>query len=130
VGGKKRKIKIPAGVNDGSRINFGDFILSIDVKPHDTFQRDGDDIYARVQIPYSLAVLGGLIKVPTLEGETKIRIRPGTPSGIMIRLRGKGAPRLRGSGRGDEYVRVNIIVPEGLSREQRDAIEELEKKGL
>jgi DnaJ-class molecular chaperone len=130
VGGKKRKIKIPAGVNDGSRINFGDFILSIDVKPHDTFQRDGDDIYVRVQIPYSLAVLGGLIEVPTLDGDTKIRIRPGTQSGIMIRLRGKGVPRLRGSGRGDQYVRINIEVPDGLTRDQKELFEELKKTGL
>src|SRR3972149_1523866 len=116
VGGKRRKIKIPAGVDDGSRINFGDFILSIDVKPHETFQRDGDDIYVRVAVPYSLAVLGGLIDVPTIDGEAKIRIRPGTLSGVMIRLRGKGVFRLRGSGRGDEYVRINILVPDKISR--------------
>ena len=130
VGGKRRKIKIPAGVDDGSRINFGDFILSIDVKPHETFQRDGDDIYVRVAVPYSLAVLGGLIDVPTIDGEAKIRIRPGTLSGTMIRLRGKGVPRLRGGGWGDEYVRLNILVPDKVSRGQKELFEELKKTGL
>jgi DnaJ-class molecular chaperone len=130
VGGKKRKIKIPAGVDDGSRINFGDFILSVDVKPHEIFQRDGADIYVKVAIPYSLAVLGGFINVPTIEGNTKIRIRPGTQSGVMIRLKGKGAPHLRGNGRGDEYVRLNISVPEKLNREQKEAVEGLEKEGF
>jgi DnaJ-class molecular chaperone len=130
VGGKKRKIKIPPGVSDGSRINFGDFILSINVKPHETFQRDGDDIHIRIAIPFSLAVLGGLISVPTVDGETKIRIRPGTQSGTMIRLGGKGAPRLRGGGRGDQYVRISVIVPEKLTHEQKEALERIKNEGL
>lgn len=130
VGGKKRKIKIPAGVDEGSRINFGDFILSINIRPHDIFERDGDDIFARVAIPYSLAVLGGTIEVPTIDGDVKIRVRPGTHSGTMIRLREKGAPRIHGRGRGDEYVRINILIPDKLNREQKKAIEELEEEGL
>lgn len=130
VGGRKRKIKIPAGVNEGSRINFGDFILSINVKSHEIFERDGDDIFVRVVIPFSLATLGGEIKVPTVDGDVKIRIRPGTQPGTMVRLREQGVPRLRGRGRGDEYVRINVLVPEKFTREQKNLLEELKKNNL
>jgi DnaJ-class molecular chaperone len=130
VGGKKRKIKIPGGVDEGSRINFGDFMLSINVRPHPIFERDGDDIFVRLTIPFSLAILGGMIKVPTVYGDVKIRVRPGTQSGTMLRLREKGAPRVRGRGKGDEYVRLNVLVPEKLTREQKDLIEELKKENL
>ena len=128
--GKKRKIKIPAGVDEGSRINFGDFMLSINIRPHSVFERDGVDVYTRVLIPFSLAVLGGEIEVPTLDGEVKVRVRPGTQSGTMIRLRGKGITRLHGGGKGDEYIRFIVAVPERLSREQKKAVEELRKVGL
>lgn len=130
IGGKKRKIKIPAGVDEGSRIRFGDFILSINVRPHEIFERDGSDIFVKTTIPFSLAVLGGTIEVPTINGEIKVRIRPGTQSGTMIRLRGKGAPHLRGRGKGDEYVRVLIAVPEKLDRKQKRIIEEAKKQGF
>ena len=128
--GRKRKIKIPAGVDDGSRIRFGDFILSINVKPHGVFERDGADIFIRVAVPYSLAVLGGQIEVPTLEGEKKIKIRPGTQSGTMIRLRGKGVPILRGRGHGDQYIRINVVVPEKISRDQKKFVEKMKKQGF
>ncbi len=129
IGGRKRKIKIPAGVDDGTRINFRDFILSLNVKPHDIFERDGSDIFVRVNIPYSLAALGGNIEVPTInDGEIKLKIRPGTQPGTMIRLRGKGIVQLRG--RGDQYVRINIAVPSRLSRQQKRLVGEMEKEGL
>jgi DnaJ-class molecular chaperone len=130
VEGKKRKIKIPAGVDDGSRIRFDNFILSINVKSHRQFERDGANIYVRQEVPFSLAVLGGEIKVPTVEEEVKIRIRKGTQSGTMIRLRGKGMPKLRGRGRGDEYVRIQVGVPGRLSRGQKKLIKELQKEEL
>ena len=130
IGGKKRKIKIPAGVDEGSRMRFGDFILSINVRPHKIFERDGPDIFVKTAIPFSLAALGGTIEVPTINGGVKVRIRPGTQSGTMIRLRGKGAPRLRGRGKGDEYVRVLVAVPEKLDRKQKRIIEEAKKEGL
>jgi len=130
IGGEKRKIKIPAGVYEGARINFGDFMLSVNIKPDDLFERDDDDIYVRVNIPYSLAVLGGQIEVPTINGEVKIRIRAGTQSGTMIRLRGKGVTHLHGRGSGDEYVRLNILVPDRLSREQKRIFEEMKESGL
>ena len=128
--GKKRKIKIPAGVDDGSRINFKDFILSINVKPHDVFEREGYDIYLKFGIPFSLATLGGEIKIPTVDDEVKIKIRPGTQSGITVRLRSKGVQNPQGRGKGDEYVRLFVIVPEKLSREQKRIIDDLKEKGL
>lgn len=130
VEGEKRKIKIPKGVNEGSRINFGDFMLSINVRPHEVFDRDGDDIFVRVAIPYSLATLGGTIKVPTVDGDVKIRIKPGTQSGTMIRLKSKGAPHLRGQGRGDQYVRVIVAVPETPSKVQKEMMKKIKKEGL
>lgn len=130
IGGRIRKIKIPAGVDEGSRIRFGDFILSINIRPHEIFDRDGPDIFVKTTIPFSLAALGGTIEVPTINGEVKVRIRPGTQSGTMIRLRGKGAPHLRGRSKGDEYVRVLVAVPEKLTREQKRLIEAAKKEGL
>jgi DnaJ-class molecular chaperone len=130
IEGKKRKIKIPPGVDEGSRIQFGDFILSVNIKPHKIFERDGADIYVSVIIPFSLATLGGQIEVPTVEGDVKIKIRSGTQSGTMMRLRGKGTPHLRGRGRGDEYVRINVAVPKRLSRKQKRFVEEMKDKGL
>lgn len=130
IGGKKRKIKIPAGIGEGTRIDFGDFTLSVDTHPHPIFERDGDDIYIKEVIPFTLASLGGEIAVPTVDGEVKIRVRPGTQSGTMIRLRGQGVGHLRGQGRGDQYVRLNVLVPEKLSRDQREILESLKKAGL
>jgi curved DNA-binding protein len=130
VGGKKRKIKIPAGIYEGARINFGDFTLSVNIKPDKVFERQDDDIYVSVAIPFSLAVLGGEIKVPTIENEIKIRIRPGTQSGTMMRLREHGVPHLHGRGKGDEYIRINVLIPEKLTREQKDIIEEMRNGGL
>jgi len=128
--GKKRKIKIPAGVDEGTRIQFDDFILSVNVRPHEIFERDGADIYVRVEIPYSLAALGGEIKVPTVDEELKIRVRAGTKSGSMMRLKERGIKRLRGSGKGDQYVRLIVDVPNRLTREQRAIVNDLKKEGL
>lgn len=130
IEGKKRKIKIPAGVDEGSQINFNDFILSVNIRPHTVFERDGADIYVRITIPYSLAILGGMISVPTVSGDIKIRIRPGTAGGTMVRLKGKGAPVLRGRASGDEYVKINVLVPEKLNSEQKRIVEDLKESGL
>jgi DnaJ-class molecular chaperone len=130
INGKKRKIKIPAGIYEGARINFGDFTLSVNIKPHKLFERQDDDIYVTVGIPFSMAVTGGEISVPTVEDEVKLRIRPGTQSGTMMRLREHGVPHLHGRGKGDEYVRINVIIPEKLSRNQKSLIEEMKKEGL
>lgn len=130
VEGRKRKIKIPAGIYEGARINFGDFTLSVNITPDKLFERQDDDIYVNVGIPFSLAAIGGEIKVPTIDGDVKIRIRPGTQSGTVLRLKERGVPHLHGRGRGDEYLRINILVPEKLSRKQRKIVEEMVKEGL
>src|SRR3989344_8886562 len=130
IEGKRRKIKIPAGVDEGSRIKFDDFILSVNIKPHKLFERDGADIYIKVSIPYSLAALGGEIDVPTVEGEVRIKVHPGTQPETMLRLAGKGITNVRGRGRGDQYVKLSVAVPERLNREQKNAVEELQSEGL
>jgi DnaJ-class molecular chaperone len=130
IEGKKRTIKIPAGIYEGATIDFDDFRLSVRIKPDKLFERQDDDIYVSMGIPFSLAVLGGEIKVPTVDGELKLKIRPGTQSGTMMRLRERGVEHLHGRGKGDEYVRINIIVPEKINREQKSVIEEMEKRDL
>lgn len=130
IGGKKRKIKIPGGIYEGATIDFGDFRLSVSIKPDKVFERQDDDIYVTVGVPFSLAVLGGEIKVPTVDGELKLKIRPGTQSGTMMRLRERGVTHLHGRGKGDEYVRINVIVPEKLSREQKQIVEELQSENM
>ena len=130
IEGSRRKIKIPAGVDEGSRINFDDFVLSINVKPSTIFERDGADLYLSIAISYSMAVLGGEIEVPTIEKSVKVKVRPGTQSGAMLRLKGKGVPSLRGRGYGDQYVKLIVDVPQKLSREQKHLLEELKREGL
>lgn len=130
IEGKKHKIKIPAGVDEGSRIQFDNFILSVNVRPHEKFERDGADVYVRMDIPYSVAIMGGNIQVPTVEGEVKIKIRAGTKSGTMMRLKGQGIKHLRSFGRGDEYVKLMVDVPSKLTREQRSVVNEMKRLGL
>ena len=130
INGKNRTIKIPAGIYEGATIDFGDFRLSVNIKPHKMFERQDDDIYVSVAIPFSLAVMGGEIKVPTVEDEIKIKVRPGTQSGTMMRLREQGVAHLHGRGKGDEYVKINIVVPEKLSRNQKCLLEEMKQEGL
>jgi len=130
IEGKKRKIKIPPGIYEGARIDFGDFTLSVNIKPDKLFERQDDDIYVTVGIPFSLAVLGGEIKVPTIDGELKLKIRPGTQSGMMMRLRERGVTHLRGRGRGDQYVRINVLVPEKLNKEQRNLVDKMKEVEL
>ena len=130
IEGKKRKIKIPAGVDDGSRIRFDNFILSINVRPHKEFERDGADVFSSLALPYSQAVLGDEIVVKTIDDEVKIKIRSGTQSGSMLRLRGRGFPRLHGRGKGDHYVKIVVEVPKKLSRKAKKVVKELQQEGL
>lgn len=128
--GKRRTIKIPPGVNTGNTIDFGDFRLSLEVRRDKLFDREGDDIFVTLDVPYSLLVLGGEIKAPTIDKEVKLKIRGGTKPGTMMRLKGIGVPHLRGRGAGDEYVKINIDTPDRLSRDQKKLFEELRQKGL
>src|SRR5260221_348870 len=130
VDGKRRTIKIPAGVNNGNTIDFGDFTITVSVGRHKTFERDGDDIFINTTISFSMATLGGEIEVPTPYEKIKIKVRSGTQVGTMIRLRGEGAPKLNGRGRGDEYVKISIETPSRLTRNQKKIIEEMREEGL
>jgi molecular chaperone DnaJ len=127
IDGKRKTIKIPAGVDNGSRIKFQDFTVTLDVKPDSTFTREGDDLIVNVFLPLTMAILGGVMEVPTIEGDLKLKIRSGTQPGTMIRLRGEGVKRLHSSGRGDQYVRLQIKIPEKLTRRQKELLEEFEK---
>ncbi len=116
IKGERRKIKIPPGVHDGQRIKFRDFYLWVDVAENSRFQRDGDDLYTVLEIPVTTAVLGGEVEVPTLETPVRFKVRPGTQSGTLIRLRGKGMPRLGNSHQhGDLYVRLVVKIPAKLT---------------
>ncbi|MGB9911449.1 MAG: DnaJ C-terminal domain-containing protein [Microgenomates group bacterium] len=128
VEGKKRKIKIPAGVDDGTRIKFKDFYVTIDVKPDKIFKRDGADVFVNKEIPFTTAILGGVIEVPTIDGPVKIRVKPGTQPGTMIRLQGRGIPYLHSRQRGDEYVRLIVKIPEKISSRQKKLLEEFERE--
>jgi len=128
IDGKRKTIKIPAGVDNGSRIKFQDFTVTLDVKPDSTFAREGDDLVVSVSLPLTMAILGGVMEVPTIDGELKLKIRPGTQPGTMIRLRGEGVKHLHGSGRGDQYVRFQIKIPEKLTRRQKELLEEFERE--
>jgi DnaJ-class molecular chaperone len=128
VKGKRQTIKIPAGVDEGMRIRFSDFDLLIHVKPHSYFKRQGQDLYLEKEVSYPTAVLGGVVEVPTLDGKTKLRVRPGVKDGTMVRLRGQGVPYPKSSQRGDLYVVYKIKVPEKVSSKARRLLEELEKE--
>lgn len=126
-GSHKKTIKIPPGVDTGSRIRFDDFDIVIAVEGSSQFKREGDDIVVEHPISFSKASLGGIEEVPTIDGKVKIRIPPGTQPGTLIRLRGQGVTHLRGNGKGDEYVKITLAVPTRLSRHQKDLLTELEE---
>ncbi|OGG11618.1 hypothetical protein A2Z00_00965 [Candidatus Gottesmanbacteria bacterium RBG_13_45_10] len=127
-GGSVRKtIKIPAGVDTGSRIRFDDFDIVIEVRPDRKYKREGDDLVVEQEITYTQAALGAVVDVPTVDGPVKIRIQPGTQPGTLIRLHGKGVPHVRGGGRGDEYVKITLSIPTHLNHRQKELLEELEQ---
>jgi DnaJ-class molecular chaperone len=130
IQGQRRKIRIPAGADDGTRIRFSDIDITVDVLPHEIFKREGGDIFVDQEIPFTLAVLGGTVEVPTVGQPVKLKVRSGTQPGTILRLRGQGAPHLRGGGKGDEYVRLMVKLPEKLTGEQRKLVEELGKTGV
>jgi len=124
--GKSYQIKIPPGADDGTHIRYTDFDISVDVTPHSTFKRQGIDIVVDHQIPFTSAALGSTESISTLEGKVKLKIRPGTQPGALIRLKGKGMPRLRSTSRGDQYVRLIINIPKNLSRHQRSLLQDFQ----
>lgn len=134
---KRIQIRIPAGVDTGSRLRVagegeagrrggpcGDLYVVMHVREHDVFERDGEDLFCEVPLAFHLAALGGKIQVPTVGGPAELKIPAGTQSGTVFRLRGKGIPSLRGYGRGDEHVRVVIEVPTNLNGAQKEKLQE------
>ena len=131
------KLKIPAGIGNGSRLRFsrngeagirggtpGDLYVVLHIKEHPVFQRDEDDLYCEVPISFPLAALGGEVPVPTLEGKANVKIPAGTQNGQNFKLRGKGVVNVEGRGRGDLLARVIVEVPTRLNSEQRRKLEE------
>ena len=131
VEGRKQKIKIPAGVTEGQRIKFQNFFLLINILPDDNFQLDGRDIYATQKIAFSTLVLGGQVSIKGVDDSSfTLKIRKGTPSGTLVRVKGKGMPHPYSRQRGDFYVRLQAEVPIRLSREQRQLVEQFKKMDL
>lgn len=134
----KLKVNIPAGVDDGTRLRLshegqpganggppGDLYVFLKVKPHAFFERKEQDLHCTIPINVAQAALGAEIDVPTLEGPHKLKIPEGSQSGAKFRLRNKGVARLNGSGRGDQYVHLDVKIPARLNREQRKLFEQL-----
>lgn len=130
IEGKKHKIKVPAGANDGTRIRFSEFDISINVATHPRYKREGYDLFVDEHITISLALLGGVAEVKTIDQALKLKVRPGTASGTMVRLRGEGVQHVQGHGTGDLYVRFIVDIPDKLNRQQRKAAEKLQEAGL
>jgi DnaJ-class molecular chaperone len=124
--GKTQTIKIPAGVDDNSRIRFGDYDVVIDVASDKKFKRQGYDIVTEEEISFPQAALGGTLEVETIADSVKIKIPAGTQPETLIRLRGKGVKTLRGSGHGDHYVRIKVVIPKNLSTHQKELLKEFD----
>jgi molecular chaperone DnaJ len=137
---RKLHIKIPAGVDNGSRIRLagegepgqkggsdGDLYVYISVKSHHVFVRHGVDLAMEMPVTFIQAALGDVIKVPTLEGKAELKIPEGTQTHTVLRLRGQGIPHLRGSGRGDLHVKIVIVTPTKLDAEQKKVLREFAK---
>ena len=134
---KRIVIRIPAGVETGSRLRLsgkgeggvrggppGDLYVIVHVRAHELFQRREEDLYCQVPIAFEIAALGGEIEVPTIDGYAKLKIAPGTESGRIYRLKGRGVPRVDGYGKGDLHVQVSVEVPADLSSNQKRALKD------
>jgi molecular chaperone DnaJ len=140
---KTLKIKIPAGVDNDSRIrvvgegeagyrgsNFGDLYLKIKVKSHPQFKREGTNIFLDRDISVYQAILGANIRVPTVDGEVDLKIPAGTQSGKTFRLKNKGVMDVNGNDRGDQFVNINVVIPSKLSRKEKEIFKQLaQEKG-
>ena len=142
-GGRVRKqrtvsVKIPAGIDDGQVISLrgqgnagvnggpaGDLRIEVNVQPHAIFEREGSSVLLEMPVSFTQAALGATLEVPTLDGKVKYELPEGTQTGTTFRLRGKGIPYLRGSGRGDQYVTVTVQTPKGLNSEQKELLRQL-----
>jgi molecular chaperone DnaJ len=134
------EVRIPAGLENGGRVrvpgkgnagtmgaHVGDLYLRVMVRPHEFFERRGNDIYTKVPVTVPEASLGAKIEVPTIDGRALVRIPPGTSSGRTLRLREKGVPSVRKGARGDQYVEIQVAVPEPTDERVRTLMKELEE---
>ncbi len=135
---KQMEVKIPAGVETGSRLRVqgegeagtqggpsGDLYVVIHLAEHERFERQGSNLYASLPLTFAQAALGADVFIGTMEGEEKIKIPTGTQTGTVFRIKGKGMPVLGGRGRGDLFVSVSVVTPTSLTREQRKLLEQL-----
>jgi molecular chaperone DnaJ len=138
---RRKKVSIPAGVDDGTRIRLagegqpgmnngppGDLYLLVRVRPHKYFRRRDNDIMLDLNVNIAQATLGAEVKVPTVDGDVKLKIPAGTQPGKIIRMRGRGVPYLRSNSRGDQLVIVNVTIPKRLDEEERTLFEQLAEK--
>ncbi|WP_413380122.1 molecular chaperone DnaJ [Alkalihalobacillus sp. 1P02AB] len=134
---KKISVKVPAGIDHGQQLRVsgqgepgtnggppGDLFVVFNVKSHEFFEREGDDIYCEMPLTFAQVALGDEIEVPTLNGKVKLKIPAGTQTGTNFRLRGKGVPNVHGRGQGDQHVKVRVVVPKNLSEKEKDIIRE------
>ncbi len=126
-GSVKKTVKIPPGVNTGSRIRFDEFEVVLDVRGDKDYRREGDDLVSDHKITYAQAALGEIVEVATIDGPLKIRIQPGTQPGTLVRLRGKGVQHVHGGGRGDAYIKILLDVPTHLTKRQKELLAELDR---
>lgn len=137
------KIEIPAGISDRQTISLegqgeageigapgGDLLVSVHIKPHGKFKREGNNIISSEFITFSQAVLGDKIPVETIAGQTIMKIPSGTQSGEIFRIKGEGVPFLQKSGRGDHLVKIIVRIPKNITREQRDLVEKLKAENV
>jgi len=135
-------VDIPAGIRDGQTLRMegegapgpnrgpsGDLLIEVSVADHPDFERDGDDLHYQHPISFPQATFGDTVEVPTLDGTVEMDVPGGTQSGETFRLQGKGMPRLRRRGRGDLFVQVQIVTPDSLNAEQREALEQFAEAG-
>jgi len=135
---KRIRVKIPAGVDSGMRVRVagegeagmrggppGDLFVFIEVRPHEVFEREGNDIVCEVPVGVWQAALGDDIEVPALDGKASLHIPEGTQTGTLFRLRGKGIPDVHGRERGFQYVRVKVVTPTRLTEKERELLREL-----
>lgn len=126
--GKKKDIKVPAGVNEGTRIQFNDFDIVISVAGSQKYRREGYDIISEEKIPMTEAALGSVREVETVEGIIKLKIPNGTQPGTLIRIKGKGVKHVNSTMKGDHYVRIQIDIPSKLTSRQKELLQEFESE--
>ena len=134
------KVNVPAGIDNGQTLSLrgqgnhgtnggpaGDLLVTVSVRSHEVFEREGTSILLEMPVTIAQATLGAELEVPTIDGKVKYSIPEGTQPGTVFRLRGKGVPSLRSGARGDQYVTVKVQIPKGLNSEQKDLLRQFDE---